>query len=161
MNRKLQLINDPQVKSFTPEAVVCDLCSLPVVLQGDADYSLAKWHEHKLGCREPTSVPRPPASNADTEATLVGILSSPSRGKKRQREEEKEAQDPTLAMNDDLDTRPTIRRRTESYEPPKGFLPRLWRWATTEVKEFVNAAFSGVEGTREEASEGNAAASKV
>lgn len=168
MNRKMQLVNDPQIKSFTTEAVVCSVCSFPVVLQGDGDYSLVKWHEHKLNCSPlPVPVPsagdapRPPASNADTEITLVGPSSSPLRSKKRQREDQNDAEDPTLAATDDLDIRPTARRRTESYEPPKGFLPSLWRWATTEVKAFVNAAFSGGEETKEEASGDHAIAPKV
>lgn len=173
LNRKMQLLNDPQVRSFTTEAVVCSLCSLPVVLQGDGDYSLIKWHEHKLTCMPPTPLPvsvpsdsdihKPPASNADTEVTLVGTSSSPLRGKKRQRDDGGDAEDPTLPTIDDLDTRPTAKRRTESYEPPKGFLPSLWSWATTEVKAFVNAAFGGSEETKEEASESNpvAVASKA
>jgi len=167
MNRKIQLANDPQVKSFTTEAVVCNVCSLPVVLQGDGDYSLIKWLEHKLSCLPlpvlvPSAgdVPKPPASSADTEATLVGTSSSPLRGKKRKREDGKEAEDSTLATTDDLDTRPMARRRTESYEPPKGFLPSLWRWATTEVRAFVKAAFSGGE-MKEDVSKGNAVPPKV
>lgn len=164
MNRKMQLANDPQVKSFTTEAVVCNVCTLPVVLQGDGDYSLVKWHEHKLNCMpilalvpSASNVPKPPASNADTEATLVTTSSSPLRGKKRQREDGKDAEDSTLATTDDLDIRPTVKRRTESYEPPQGFLPSLWRWATTEVKAFVRAAFSGGEAkeVKEDVGEGN------
>lgn len=166
MNRRMQLANDPQVKSFTPEAVVCNVCSLPVVLQGDGDYSLVSWHEHKLSCSSlpvPSTgdVIRPPISNADTEATLVGTSSSPPRGTKRQREDEKDAEDPTLATIVDLDTRPTTKRRTESYEPPKGFLPSLWRWATTEAKAFVKAAFGSIEEMKNGAGEGNIVASKV
>ena len=168
LNRKLQLANDSQVKNFTADAVVCDVCNLPVVLQGEGDYNLAKWHDHKLTCIQPlpalipstsaiADVPKPPASNADTEATLVGPSSSPSRGKKRQREGEDDTEDPAGAMAEVLDTRPTVRRRTESYEPPRGFLPSLWKWATTEVKAFVRAAFSGGE-TKEEAEEGSTAA---
>lgn len=164
MNRKMQLVNDPQVKSFTTEAVVCNVCNLPVVLQGDGDYSLVKWHEHKLTCittSRPVPAPsvgddpRPPVSNADTEATLVGASSSPLRGKKRQREDDQDAEGPTLATADDIDARPSARRRTESYEPPKGFLPSLWKWATTEVRAFVNAAFGG--GEEAKGSEGTAA----
>lgn len=174
MNRRLQLVNDSQVKSFTAEAVVCDVCKLPVVLQGDGDYNLVKWHEHKLTCTPSLSppisipststigtIPRPPISNTDTEATLVGISSSPPRGKKRQREDEEDAEDPAVTMAEGLDARPTARRRTESYEPPKGFLPGLWRWATTEVKAFVKAAFGGGEETKEEVEEGSVAASKA
>ncbi|KAF9645804.1 hypothetical protein BDM02DRAFT_3271433 [Thelephora ganbajun] len=166
MNRKMQLVNDLQVKSFTAEAVVCGVCSLPVVLQGDGDYSLVKWHEHKSTCIPPPppvpspstsaigDIPKPPASNADTEATLVGTSSSPPRGKKRQREDEGDIEDPASTKTEDLDTRPAAKRRTESYEPPKGYLPSLWIWATTEVKAFIRAAFGGgEEETKEETEE--------
>jgi len=174
MNRRMQLVNDSQVKSFTAEAVVCDVCKLPVVLQGDGDYNLVKWHDHKLTCIPPTpplvpipststtgSVPRPPISSADTEATLVGTASSPPRGKKRQREGEDDTEDPASTTAEVLDTRPTVKRRTESYEPPKGFLPSLWRWATTEVKAFVKAAFGSGEEMKEETGEGSTAAAKA
>jgi len=173
-NRRLQLVNDSQVKSFTAEAVVCDVCKFPVVLQGDGDYNLVKWHDHKLTCIPPTpppflipstsatgDVPKPPISSADTEATLVGIASSPPRGKKRQREDEDDTEDPAGTTAEVLDTRPAARRRTESYEPPKGFLPSLWRWATNEVKAFVKAAFGNGEETKEEAGEGSTGAAKA
>ena len=172
LNRKQQLANDSQVKNFTADAVVCNVCNLPIVLQGDGDYNLAKWYDHKLTCIPPPlppvpmpstsaigDVPKPPASNADTEATLVGQSSSPPRGKKRQREDGDDvAEDPAVATTEDLDTRPATKRRTEGYEPPKGFLPGLWNWATTEVKAFVKAAFGSGEEVKEEAGEGSTAA---
>jgi len=178
MNRRMQLLNDPQVKSFTAEAVVCDACKLPIVLQGDGDYNLVKWQEHKSACIPSPpppipipipstsaigSIPKPPASNADTEATLVGVTSSPPRGKKRQREDGDDTEDPpgTTAEGSGSDTRPTARRRTESYEPPKGFIPGLWKWATTEVKAFVKAAFGSSEVAKEEVGEGSLAASEA
>ena len=172
MNRRMQLLNDSQAKSFTAEAVVCDVCKLPVVLQGDGDYNLVKWHEHKLACIPlppppvpiPSTsaigdIPKPPVSRADTEATLVGTSSSPSRGKKRQREDEDDTEGPAGTTAEDLDARPTAKRRTESYEPPKGFLPGLWKWATTEVNAFVKAAFGSGEGVKEEVVEGSTPAS--
>lgn len=174
MNRRMQLLNDSQVKSFTAEAVVCDACKLPVVLQGDGDYNLVKWQEHKLACIPSPpppipisstsaigSIPKPPASNADTEATLVGVTSSPPRGKKRQREDGDDTEDPPGTTAEGSDTRPTARRRTESYEPPKGFIPGLWKWATTEVKAFVKAAFGSSEVAKEEVGEGSLAASEA
>jgi hypothetical protein len=174
MNRRLQLVNDSQVKSFTAEAVVCDICKLPVVLQGDGDYNLVRWHEHKLTCTPSPpplvpipststigNIPKPPASNADTEATLVGTSISPPRGKKRQREDEDDTEDPAGTTAEGSDTRPTAKRRTESYEQPEGFLPSLWKWATTEVKAFVRAAFGGGEETKEEVGEDHPAPSKA
>jgi len=174
MNRRMQLHNDSQVKSFTAEAVVCDVCKLPVVLQGDGDYNLVEWHEHKLTCIPSPpppipipstsaigNIPKPPASNADTEATLVGASHSPPRGKKRQREDENDIEDPSGITAEGSDTRPVARRRTESYEPPKGFIPGLWKWATTEVKAFVKAAFGSSEAAKEEVEEGRPATSEA
>jgi len=175
LNRKMQLANDPQVKNFTTDAVVCNVCDLPVVLQGDGDYNLAKWQDHKLTCAPapiPTpstsmivEVPKPPASNADTEATLVGQSSSPPRVKKRQREDGDDTVDPAGTVTEDLDVRPAVKRRTESYEPPAGFLPSLWKWASTEVRAFVRAAFGASEVTKEEAKqeagEGSTTAAKA
>jgi hypothetical protein len=174
MNRKSQLANDPQVKSFTAAAVVCNVCSLPVVLQGDGDYSLLKWHEHKLTCILPASppvpisfpsatgdVPKPPASNADTETTLIGTSSSPPRGKKRQRDDGEDIGEPANAVNEDLVARPTTKRRTESYVPPMGFLPSLWQWAATEVKAFVRAALGGGGEAKEGINEDSTIASKT
>lgn len=172
MNRRLQLLNDSQVKSFTEEAVVCDVCKLPVVLQGDGNYNLVKWHEHKLSCIPPPPPPTPfpststisstpkPASNADTEATLVGTSLSP-RGKKRQREDEDVTEDTAGTTAEGLDTRPTAKRRTVSYEPPQGFLPSLWKWATTEVKAFVRAAFGGGEEAKGDAAPDSTAVAKA
>jgi len=161
LNRKAQLTNDPQVKNFTTDAVVCDVCNFPVVLQGDGDYNLAAWEDHKLTCAPapvPTTstgvtvdAPKPPASNADTEATLVGQSSSPPRVKKRPREDGDDAHPGTVT--EDLDARPAVKRRTESYEPPAGFLPGLWKWASTEVRAFVRAAFGSGEATKEEVKE--------
>lgn len=174
MSRRNQLADDPQVKSFTTEAVVCNACNLPVVLQGDGDYNLVSWQEHKLSCIPPkipvpvpspsviAEVPKTPASSADTEATLIGTSSSPSRGKKRQREDVENVHEPVNSTAEDLDARPTTKRRTESYEPPPGFLPSLWRWATTEVKAFVRAAFGGGgEETKETPAEDSVAAAKA
>lgn len=184
MSRKLQLANDPQVKNFTTDAVVCDACNLPVVLQGDGDYNLAAWQDHKSTCvptpvpippttsnvdvpKPPTSntVPKPPASNADTEVTLVGQSSSPPRVKKRPREDGDSAIEPAGAVTEELDARPAVKRRTESYEPPAGFLPSLWKWASTEVRAFVRAAFGGgaevKEEVMEEAGEGSTTTTKA
>ena len=165
LNRKAQLANDPQVKNFTTDAVVCHVCNLPIVLQGDGDYNLAKWQDHKLTCVPapvPTpsttdtpkvEVPKPPASNADTEVTLVGQSSSPPRVKKRPREDVDETVEPASTVTEEVDARPAVRRRTESYEPPAGFLPSLWKWASTEVRAFVRAAFGGSEEMKEDVKE--------
>lgn len=48
--RKLKLVNDPQIKSFDPHCVECALCREDVPLGHESEYNLAKWEEHKLQC---------------------------------------------------------------------------------------------------------------
>lgn len=50
--RKLELVNDPRVKSFSPTHVVCATCDDKVELMHDVDYNLTLWQEHKAGCSE-------------------------------------------------------------------------------------------------------------
>lgn len=48
--RKLLLVNDNQVKSFTARKVVCKKCSTSVDLEGEGDYNLTAWEAHKDQC---------------------------------------------------------------------------------------------------------------
>jgi DNA-directed RNA polymerase subunit RPC12/RpoP len=48
--RKLLLVNDPQAKSFDTHRVQCTYCSANVALQGEGDYNLTMWDEHKAQC---------------------------------------------------------------------------------------------------------------
>ena len=48
--RKLLVVNDPQVKSFDTRRIQCTFCSANVALQGEGDYNLTNWDEHKAQC---------------------------------------------------------------------------------------------------------------
>lgn len=48
--RKLQLVNDPQVKKFTENSAECRVCRTDVTLKGDVEYDLTHWEEHKATC---------------------------------------------------------------------------------------------------------------
>ncbi|KAI8996619.1 hypothetical protein BD414DRAFT_478552 [Trametes punicea] len=146
--RKLKLVNDANVQSFTSRSVECKLCSATIELQGDSDYELTKWEEHKLNVHsmEPerpvpkpkegasTGSPRPPPSTASTEDTVVATDSSPSRkGTKRSRED------------DDVPAR-SVRQRGASYEPPEGESPGFLNWLVAPVKNFFRGFREGLSG---------------
>ena len=48
--RKLRLVNDAQAKTFDIRCVECSQCDRKIVLEGDGDYNIAKWDEHKAEC---------------------------------------------------------------------------------------------------------------
>lgn len=48
--RKIVLLNDPQVKACSPGHVECGTCKSVVALEGEVDYELTKWTEHKEKC---------------------------------------------------------------------------------------------------------------
>ena len=48
--RRLVLVNDAQAKLFDPKNVECALCSTQVKLEGEGDFNLIKWDEHKVSC---------------------------------------------------------------------------------------------------------------
>ena len=50
--RKLLVVNDPQAKSFNARSIQCTFCSANVILQGEGDYNLTNWDEHKAQCTE-------------------------------------------------------------------------------------------------------------
>ncbi|KAL0575287.1 hypothetical protein V5O48_006688 [Marasmius crinis-equi] len=120
--RKLRIVNDPKAKTFGPRHVECTACGKTVVLEGEADYTLTSWDNHKLECSdgevsspktpEPRSVPRPPAS-VESSSTVVspeGVEGSPERrGVKRRLEEDTEQSAETP-----VEEPPTNRPRTES-----------------------------------------------
>jgi len=99
VNRKLQLVNDSQAKSFTSRSVECASCDAAVILEGEGDYDLTKWHEHKSNCQSGFTHPeltkstqsspvaakaRPSVSvTSDTDMTIVATEASPPRGEKK------------------------------------------------------------------------------
>jgi hypothetical protein len=158
--RKVELVNDPQVKSFSVSHVQCASCDISVDLNKEIAYDLAKWEEHKAKCHytpavtkessKPTpNTPEPssalntgrvgspvrlPSSSPSTEGTLIASepnqRSGQSSGAKRLREE---SELPT----DDPDARPANRPRTETYTPPQKVAPSPMGWFLLPFKAFV------------------------
>jgi hypothetical protein len=48
--RKLKLVNDASAKSFSATSVHCGHCEATIALDGEGDYNLTKWEEHKTNC---------------------------------------------------------------------------------------------------------------
>jgi hypothetical protein len=48
--RKLKLVNDASAKSFSGTSVDCKHCDTTIALDGEGDYNLSKWQEHKAAC---------------------------------------------------------------------------------------------------------------
>lgn len=48
--RTLKLVNDAQAKTFEPKSVECAVCGTSVKLEGEGDYNLTRWEEHKAEC---------------------------------------------------------------------------------------------------------------
>ena len=46
----MKLVNDSQVKDFNTDTVLCKVCEAEVDLDGEYDYDLTKWDEHKATC---------------------------------------------------------------------------------------------------------------
>lgn len=158
-NRKLQLVNDSQAKSFTSQSVECATCNDAIVLEGEGDYNLTKWDEHKSSCptyvqvaarqkihsllyrstetesskliqSSPALAVQSPLSVAsDTDVTVVASEASPLN---RKRQREPEAEDLTRQ----------VRARTETYEPPKG--NGVWEWFSAPWKTFVSGFKHGL-----------------
>ncbi|KAF9477607.1 hypothetical protein BDN70DRAFT_934103 [Pholiota conissans] len=147
--RKLLLVNDNQVKSFSTRKVVCKNCNIAIALEGEGDYNLISWEEHKSQCTKYLPIPRsdtlnsiafpsqspratPSSSSASTTDTLVmeAEASSLSQGVKRSREEPDEV--PVE------DTRPASRIRTAGYLPPQVEPPNsLIGWFMLPFNSFV------------------------
>lgn len=50
MQRKLSLVNDPQLRKLTDQTAECAVCRAEVSVKGQVDYDLARWEEHKATC---------------------------------------------------------------------------------------------------------------
>ncbi|KAG5342490.1 hypothetical protein C0989_001554 [Termitomyces sp. Mn162] len=156
--RKLRLVNDSQVKSFTECEVVCVYCGSTVISNNEngegkyqGEYSLLAWTEHKVTCThnlpkiekaDISTIPfpgRPPhstASLASTEATL--IVSEPkqttkTQGSKRAREDEGSAS----GELDDTMSRPANRARTETREKPSKEPTTATGWLALPFQAFI------------------------
>ncbi|KAA1470225.1 hypothetical protein DENSPDRAFT_835974 [Dentipellis sp. KUC8613] len=156
--RKLKLVNDSSAKSFTVKSVECRACGAMVALEGEEDYNLTKWEEHKTSCQSPPAsasaagetaakpagssedsprrsekaAERPPPSVASTEATAVASdASAPlNSGRKRSREDEEEAEG---------DEPPRQRARTEAYKPSGAM-----GWLLAPFKSFIDGFKEGL-----------------
>jgi hypothetical protein len=161
--RKIILMNDPQVKSCSSQSIDCAFCKSVVVLEGAVDYDLTKWNEHKKECVPITPSPLTPqgsisrisrvfpplsSSNITSQASASRLSRAPAEvtmiadspplkvGVKRGREEEEEE-----APKDD---RPTNRPRTEGYEPSAEEAPGPWGWFMQPLKAFVRGFREGL-----------------
>ncbi|KAI0629336.1 hypothetical protein C8Q77DRAFT_1143421 [Trametes polyzona] len=153
--RKLKLVNDPHMKSFTARSVDCKLCNVTVELVGTSDYDLTKWEEHKstahgidtttpgAGAVDASTAPkaaeggspRPPPSTASTDETVVATDSPPRQGKKRAREDDEE----------DVPER-SVRPRDETYTAPEGESPGFLNWIAAPFKNFLRGFREGLAG---------------
>ena len=48
--RKLIVVNDPQAKSYDARKIECGFCGVAVTLEGEGDFNLTRWDEHKSSC---------------------------------------------------------------------------------------------------------------
>ena len=48
--RKLSLVNDSSASSFSTTSVRCKHCDATIAFEGEGDYNLTKWEEHKANC---------------------------------------------------------------------------------------------------------------
>ncbi|KAE9396892.1 hypothetical protein BT96DRAFT_921818 [Gymnopus androsaceus JB14] len=133
--RKLELVNDPRVKSFSPTHVV---------YMHDVDYNLTLWQEHKAGCSELDSRSnrsdkfnqRHASCKAPTSVGSTSTVVSPegpaTKGVKRRLEDSEVDLPP-----DDPDARPQNRPRTEDYVAPDKEPPSVLGWFMMPFKSFV------------------------
>jgi len=143
--RRLLLVNDSQAVSFDSRNVGCGLCLANIELEGDGDFNLAKWSEHKTTCIKlvpiskndaTSSIPFPghssPLSSVETEDTLVvdSGLSSTRHSLKRSREE-------TDSIPVD-DMPKAVRPRTQSYLAPTAEAPNsMLGWFMLPFHSFI------------------------
>ncbi|KAJ3786959.1 hypothetical protein GGU10DRAFT_350174 [Lentinula aff. detonsa] len=143
--RKLNLVNDKRVQSFGVNHVICAACNTTVALMSNVDYNLTQWDEHKTNCPEteskeesdksssipfPTQEAKTPESVGST-STVVSPEDTVSKGVKR-RLDDSEVELP----QDDPDTRPKHRPRTEDYVAPDKE-PGVLGWFMMPFKSFV------------------------
>ncbi|KAI0311478.1 hypothetical protein OF83DRAFT_1150752 [Amylostereum chailletii] len=160
--RKLKLVNDSSAKNLTTKSVDCVHCKKTVALEGEGDYDLTQWEEHKASClasrsaatptprtddREPKPIaisPRraekaaedSPPSVASTDTTVVDAAGPARAGVKRPREEGDEG-----AIAEDAP--PRVRARTKSTGA-------LASWLIMPIKNFVAGFKEGLQSPTEE-----------
>ncbi|KAI6096987.1 hypothetical protein EDD16DRAFT_1772166, partial [Pisolithus croceorrhizus] len=168
--RKIALLNDPQVKTITTRSVCCACCKGTVMSEGDLDYDHTKWNEHKRTC-----IPMTPAAPTMASKSLSsrlshvfpptpGNLTTPtpiSRTSSRSLTSLRSAlPDDALAVNSPTgqtgekrareetevaeDSRPSNRPRSEDYKPPEREPPGPWGWFMQPVKAFIRGFREGL-----------------
>ncbi|KAL1747852.1 hypothetical protein HDZ31DRAFT_30973, partial [Schizophyllum fasciatum] len=144
--RQVYLFNDKQARNPQSDSVECKACDAKITLEGDGDYNLTNWQQHKSICRLTSPLVAPPASAApappsvaSTDGTLIPDASPVSKGKKRAREEDPE-EESTPASVAEEDARPTNRPRTENYVAPDAKPPGPFGWflELPPVKSFID-----------------------
>ncbi|KAF8141505.1 hypothetical protein EV363DRAFT_1308297 [Boletus edulis] len=163
--RQIVLLNDPQVKRFSTRQVHCRSCKTVVALEGEVDYDLTRWTEHKVTCipRTPAPItpegpsPRtfPPTSTSSTHSQARSARSPTPAGEDSQSTEttvvaESSPAAVTVGVKRGRDeeteeeaARPTNRPRTETHKPPESVLG----WLVQPLKEFTRGFREGLGST--------------
>ncbi|KAK7061065.1 hypothetical protein VNI00_000800 [Paramarasmius palmivorus] len=158
--RKLRLVNDPRARAFGPRHVECGTCRKSIILEGEADYTLACWDQHKAECAEaaqdkatsskspsensatsgsstvifsPQAQARPPPS-VESSSTVVSpeaTEGSPQKAGKKRRLEEADLEP------EDAEAPPANRPRTETYVPVEKEAPSVMGWFLMPLKSFI------------------------
>lgn len=76
--RKIVLLNDPQVRACSPAHVKCGTCKSVVALEGEVDYDLTKWTEHKEKCIPMTPAPTTPQGSTSHTPRMLAPPSTSS-----------------------------------------------------------------------------------
>ncbi|KIK98231.1 hypothetical protein PAXRUDRAFT_134646, partial [Paxillus rubicundulus Ve08.2h10] len=170
--RKIALLNDPQVKSCSPQSIHCRVCKSTVALDGALDYDLTRWNEHKEKCVATTPAPMtpqgsilrvprvfPPFSSSITSQTSASRLSrAPASCDSNSTEATAIADSPPHKIGvkrgreeaaeeteeSPKDDRPTNRPRTEGYKPSEKEAPSPWGWFMQPLKAFVRGFREGL-----------------
>ncbi|PFH51785.1 hypothetical protein AMATHDRAFT_2698 [Amanita thiersii Skay4041] len=159
--RKLQLVNDPQVRSFGPYHVDCLICGAHVTLAKECDYDLTKWEEHKQSCSKRDSSPPLVESIATQPARIEEVEATPDNMENTvpfptgqdlanhspdspehtitpvtPLRAKRRRPDSDVGLTEE-DVRPVNRQRRESYEPPEIEAPSVLGWFLLPLKAFV------------------------
>ncbi|KAI5995553.1 hypothetical protein EDD15DRAFT_2254836 [Pisolithus albus] len=169
--RKIALLNDPQVKSITSKSVCCACCKGTVRLEGDLDYDHTKWNEHKRTCipvtpAAPLTASKglssrlshvfPPTPGSATTPTPISRTSSRSltfpgsalpdaalaAGSPTAQTGEKRVREEETEVAED--SRPSNRPRTEGYTPSEREPPGPWGWFMQPLKAFIRGFREGL-----------------
>jgi len=129
--RKLQLVNDAQVKSFTSHTAECALCGKVVSLASSVEYDLSEWEKHKLTCTraslmvsspKPAPTPakmQPPAPLHKTPAELRPVDESNSSNGGTKRPPSTASTETTVIGSEASPTRGEKRGREDDDEEEK------------------------------------------